>query len=347
MYSQQAYPEQNQYPAATNNVVSVFDNSENKSAIKKLLPRHISIDKFMQIANTAAMQFPDLQECTPESLFVAFSRCAQDGLIPDGREAAIVSYNKKQGNTWIKVAQYQPMVEGVLKRLRMSSQVKNVIAKVVYENENFNHWIDIDGEHLMHQPVFDDKRGELKLVYALAKLDSGEKVVEVMLKSEVEEIMMNSKSAVDKNGVLKPYSVWATHFPRMALKTVIHRITRRLPNASEVAEMLEREIDYKLVSEDRQPQTIEHNQNQGSQDREIIPLEQQMELKKLVEQTGSDENNMFNWISNKTEILVSSYDQLDFNQFTRLKTRLENAIAKQVAAQRQQAMEQSGEFVSA
>ncbi len=68
-------------------------------------------------------------------------------------------------------------------------------------------------------------------VYAFAKLNSGELVVEVMSRADVEKIRDTVKSAKDYT------SPWVKWFDRMALKTVIHRLARRLPCASELFSM--------------------------------------------------------------------------------------------------------------
>ncbi|WP_180558458.1 recombinase RecT [Arsenophonus endosymbiont of Apis mellifera] len=124
------------------------------------------------------------------------------------------------------------MVDGVIKRARQSGQVANIIAKVVYSQDEFEYVIDENGEHLTHRPAFVDS-DEVVKVYAFAKLNSGELVVEVMSRSDVEKIRDTVQSAKYDS------SPWVKWFDRMALKTVIHRLARRLPCASELFSMFE------------------------------------------------------------------------------------------------------------
>ena len=68
--------------------------------ISKVLPEHVTAEKFMRVVATAIAQNPDLRRSAqiPEgrrALFTACVRCATDGLVPDGREAALVLFANK------------------------------------------------------------------------------------------------------------------------------------------------------------------------------------------------------------------------------------------------------------
>ncbi|MGW1370230.1 MULTISPECIES: recombinase RecT [Providencia] len=82
------------------------------------------------------------------------------------------------------------------------------------------------GEHLKHKPAFVDN-DEIVKVYSFARLTSGEMVIEVMSRNEIERVRDVATSG-------KANSVWDKWFDRMVLKTVIHRLARRLPCASEL-----------------------------------------------------------------------------------------------------------------
>lgn len=307
--------------------------TNNRAIFESVLPSHIKVERFMQICQTAIMLNPDLAQCSESSLVNAFVSCAKDGLIPNGKEAAIVIYNKKQGSNWIKEAQYQPMIDGILKLLRQSGEVPYLSAKVVYTDDEFDTGMDINGEYLTFKPNFNSPNrtdGDIKLVFAMAKLSNGEAIIEVMTKDEVNAIRDLSKSAFDKQGKLNPYSVWAKFYGRMALKTVLHRIAKRLPNSSEVMEMLERDIQIK-----------ELKSGVFEQDKPVvqtIALDKVQQLKQLVQSTQSNESQMFGWISSSTGRVVNSYEELDEKQYEALTSQLENKIAKQVQKEREEQM---------
>ncbi|MBN2864943.1 MAG: recombinase RecT [Thiotrichales bacterium] len=309
--------------------------------IESLLPSHIKMEKFISICQMAAMINPQLRTCTKDSLAQAFLRCAKDGLYPDGKDAAIVIYSKRQGSEWVNAAQYQPMIDGILKRLRLSGEVLNIIAKPVYEADSFDYYIDIEGEKLKYHPNFSDaNRGQLKLVFAMAKMASGETVVEVMSKEDVDKIMYMSKSAVDsKTGAIKQNSVWFMHYERMAIKTVIHRIARRLPNASEVIEMLERDINVKSIEEQVNPGSVVSFQERV---RDFIGQDEQNYLSGLAKSTSTDINAMFGWVSAKTGSKATNFSEVDVEQYAILTSLLEKKQKDVIRAERENQYAQEG-----
>lgn len=201
---------------------------------KKVLPADLDVDKFTRIANTALSNNEALHNCDAKSLLNAFMRCAQDGLLPDGREAFINTFrNKRAGTT---SAQYIPMVDGVLKRVRQSGQVVNIASKVVYEGDDFDYYFDENGEHIRHSPKF--KSQQVRLVFAFAKMTTGEILVEVLSLAEVNKIKASSKSGSYESA---PWNKW---FDRMACKSALLRLAKRLPSASEIQEMMDRDQDF-------------------------------------------------------------------------------------------------------
>ena len=60
------------------------------------LPEHITPKRFVRVLMTAVSSQPKLCEANRTSLFSACMSSAQDGLLPDGKEAAIVTFNTKE-----------------------------------------------------------------------------------------------------------------------------------------------------------------------------------------------------------------------------------------------------------
>jgi phage RecT family recombinase len=315
--------------------------------IESILPAHITIERFMQVANVSVLNNKEIFQCQPDSIISAMLACASDGLMPDGREAALLPFNAKEGNNWVKKAKYLPMVDGVLKRIRMSGYVDNVVAKVVYNGDQFDHYSDIDGEYLQHRPSYDAPRNKenIKLVYAIAKLKTGDKIVEVMTREEVERIMYSSKSAVDKNGVLKQNSVWGTFFDRMALKSCIHRLSKRLPNSSEIdriRDQIEQEIDLKPIEGSYQEKNTAPKHEKPKIEKpeaemiDYIDAERVKQLRALVEHTNSNPDLMWGWVSNITKRTVKDFVELDNRQADIIQSELEKKMSKMIEAERDQ-----------
>jgi recombination protein RecT len=157
---------------------------------KAALPEHVSVEKFTRVAMTAIQNTPALVNADRRSLFGAFVRLAQDGLLPDGREAAVVMFGNK--------AQAMPMIAGILKKVRQSGDVAKISAYVVHENDQFTvrYGFDEDVEHI--PPPLNKPRGEAIGAYATAVLKDGSKLLEVMSLEEIEKVRKVSRAAAQR-----------------------------------------------------------------------------------------------------------------------------------------------------
>lgn len=200
-----------------------------KSQLVMALPPQMPVEKFQRVAVTAINKNPDLLECTRPSLYGAFMQAAQDGLLPDGREAAIVKYM----NHGEPCATYMSMVGGILKKIRNSGELAAITAQIVYRADQFEYWVDDTGEHLNHRPEVFGERGEIVGVYALAKTKDDAVYIEVMSKAEVETIRNVSKA--------KGSGPWTMWWDQMAKKTAIRRLSKRLPMSTDLDDFLRRD----------------------------------------------------------------------------------------------------------
>jgi recombination protein RecT len=189
---------------------------------KAALPAHVSVEKFTRVALTAIQNTPALVNADRRSLFGAVVRLAQDGLLPDGREAALVMFGDK--------AQAMPMIAGVLKKIRQSGEVAKVSAQVVYENDHFvvKYGFDEDVEHI--PPSLDKQRGKPIGAYATAVLKDGSQLLEVMSLEQIEKVRNVSRS--------KGNGPWVQWWDEMARKTVMRRLAKRLPMSTDLEEQV-------------------------------------------------------------------------------------------------------------
>ena len=67
-----------------------------------------------------------------------------------------------------------------------------------------------------------------------------------MSQKEIERVKSVSRSSSNAS------SPWAKWYDRMAVKSALHRLARRLPNSAEVAEMLERDIQFEAFDNGQQ-----------------------------------------------------------------------------------------------
>ncbi len=213
--------------AANANPIAVIRQNLTQMApeFRAALPAHVSVEKFTRVAQTAIQNNPDLMNADRRSLFGAIVRLAQDGLLPDGREAALVMFGNK--------AQAMPMIAGVLKKVRQSGEVSYVSAQIVYTNDKFKWTLGFD-ENVEHEPApLDQEPGEAIAAYAVAVLKDGSRLLEVMRKSEIEKVRAVSRSG--KNGP------WVTWWGEMARKTVMRRLSKRLPMSSDLDDAFDRD----------------------------------------------------------------------------------------------------------
>jgi recombination protein RecT len=174
---------------------------------------------------TAVQLNPDLLACERRSLWISCMRCGQDGVLPDGTDAAIVPYKNK--------AQYIPMYQGLLRKCRNSGQFKWVTAGIAYEGEEYQHWIDETGEHFKHVPSNDSADRKIKRVYALATTkDSGLFITDLSLQDINKRRAMSRASRDDA-----PWKVWPEE---MMKKTALRVLSKLLPKSSDIDAFLQR-----------------------------------------------------------------------------------------------------------
>lgn len=186
-----------------------------------MLPANVSFEAFRNAAVVAMTDNPAINQCSKESLFKSIRKLAAAGLVPDGREAAIVPYKGQ--------AQAMPMVYGLIKVARNSGEISSIWAEVVRGEEAFRISM-INGERRFehdYDPLH--RSGEVKGAYAVAKLKDGTIEVEAMGRDDIEKRRRASANQKEPN----PTGIWAQWYDEMAKKTVIRALVKRLPVSSE------------------------------------------------------------------------------------------------------------------
>lgn len=187
----------------------------------------------------AVMETPEIMRCEPNSLRRELLKAAADNLAPDGKEAVILPYREKvkdeRGNeAWVEAANYQPMVYGVIKRMREMGAAFNIVAEVVKERDTFHvnladHEVT---EHKYDQLASD--RGEVVGAYCIIR-DDQRRVIhrEIMPRSEIDKVRNASKS--------KNSPAWTTWFEEMCKKAALRRASKYVTlNNERLSEMIER-----------------------------------------------------------------------------------------------------------
>jgi len=203
---------------AVQEILTAIQSTGFKQQVAQLLPPNVSQDRFTRTTMVAIQQNPDILQGDRQSLYNAICRAAADGLLPDGKQGALVIFNQKMGNNWVKAVRFMPMVEGIIHQLGKAGIPTYAVS--VYEKDQIEVWNDDDGQHVMHRPVVFGDRGNLVGVMAVAQVGT-RTYVETMSIEEIDKVRSSSRS-----GDGGPWKVW---YDRMAQKSVLHRLKKRLP----------------------------------------------------------------------------------------------------------------------
>lgn len=205
-------------------------DSINKMApeFERALPKHIPSERFTRIAVSAVNSNPDLlgADIDRRSLFSAVMKAAQDGLVIDNREAALVTFRTKSGG---KVAQYMPMVAGLLKKMRNSGEIANISYGLVYQKEletGAFKYIKGDHESLEHTPILFGEKGNLIGVYSVVTTKDGSKIREFMDMKQIAKVRNSSRS--------KDSGPWVSWFEEMCVKSVLRKVSKLCPSSSDL-----------------------------------------------------------------------------------------------------------------
>lgn len=195
-----------------------------KGQFEAALPAHIPVERFARVVMTAIQNNPVLvTKCSRQSLWNSCMKAAQDGLLPDGREGAIVQYGDQ--------AQWMPMIAGLRKKVRNSGEIATWDVNVVHANDKFAFRLG-DDPFIAHEPTLEDP-GPVIAAYAIAVLKSGEKSREVMSVSAIEKV--RSRSKAKNNGP------WVTDYEEMCRKTVARRHSKVLPMSTDLDDLIRRD----------------------------------------------------------------------------------------------------------
>lgn len=255
--------------------------------LKAVLPSTIDPDKFINVVLVAVQKTPDLLRCNRQSLYNACRTCAQDGLIPDGKEAALVKFGE--------TVQYMPMVYGILKKVRNSGELKNITAQVVYEKDQFDFWVDDNGEHVIHKPLMSGDRGKPTHTYAVAKTKEEGTYVEVLTEDQIQDVKKASKAKAGP---------WSGPFAdEMRRKSAIRRLSKRLPMSTDIEQVVSR--DDELYSFDNGDQAKDSTPEQED-NQKPLPTKKKSRLEEATTEPKQqvEEAQIVDEPSNDDELLV-------------------------------------------
>lgn len=198
------------------------------------LPSTVNPTRFTTAFVNLAVHNPSIFLCTADSLRRSLLKCAADGLVPDGRLAAIVSYNvKNKDGKWEQTAQYIPMYQGLISRARELGEMFSVTANLVYQHDVFQ--VDeSDPEQTVHKrPPLNQDRGAVVGAYVIFR-DNEKRVIH----REIMDLKALQKTQAVSRAKDGPWKTWTEEMMR---KTVIRRGAKYIPMSAELRTIVERD----------------------------------------------------------------------------------------------------------
>lgn len=234
---------------STNRALSIRDAVQSnyllpiQDDLQRAMPSTVDPDRFRSALIIAVQNEPKILKCQPESVRNSLMKCASDGLVPDGRQAALVPFYDNDEKCF--KAQYLPMVQGIISRLHELGETFSVTANVVYANDVFiiDETDPSRTEHTRPRAegvkncLVDPNRGAIVGAYVIFRDSQGRFIHrEIMDKPEIDKTRNVSKA--------KNSPAWNQWFGEMARKTVIRRGGKYVPMSETARKLIEREDEY-------------------------------------------------------------------------------------------------------
>jgi len=207
-----------------------------KNQIAVALPRHMTPERMIRVALTAANSTFGLAECEPVTIAAAVVQASILGLEPSsvlGEAYLVPFWNSK---TRRKECQLIPGYLGLIKLARNSDQVSIIDAQIVYTNDEFEFHKGSD-VYWKHKWARTGERGDPEGVWAGYVLKDGSKNFEYWTIEQIERHRDRySKGAFDKDGKLT--GAWRDSPEWMYKKTVLRQVIKLMPKSVEMATAL-------------------------------------------------------------------------------------------------------------
>lgn len=149
-------------------------------------PLEISHERFVRVALLTVTKNKKLWECSKQSVLLAIMESARAGLMIDNKEAALIPYKG--------IAEFQPMVQGIIRLMLRSPGLVKVEARAVYEGDEFYFKYGIRPK-LDHVPLLEGtSKREITHTYAIMWRQGAEPTFEVMSRDELDLVRSKSRA---------------------------------------------------------------------------------------------------------------------------------------------------------
>lgn len=265
-----------------------------KPTISQILPKHLRPEKIINIAINIITKSPKLAMCSVESIIGGIITSSILGLELNTplQLAYLIPYKDKNNNLY---AEFMLGYKGMMELAYRNQRVKTIFTADVREGDEFYYEIGLNPT-IKHVPNINE-RGNIRLVYAVATLNNGGTVFEILNKDQIEKIRAKSKA---KNS---PESPWNNgnieDYAKMARKSAL----RSLFNSGAIPYS----VEMKYIEADQKTITLSNfSQDQSGEiyvpfesDEDIQEKEQKQEIQNKTEVKNEDKKK--NEVENKVE----------------------------------------------
>lgn len=195
------------------------------------MPRGAEAAQLVRDALTALRMTKNLAKCEAASVLGSLMTCAQLGLRPGvlGHAWLLPFWDgRAKGYKAQLVIGYQ----GLIELAHRSGKISSLIARTVYEGDEF----DVDygiADTLVHKPNLFGDRGQPIAYYAIAKFQGGGYAFYVMSQRDMVRYRDANATAKNREGVV--FGPWVDHFEGMAHKTCVRQLAKYMPKSTELA----------------------------------------------------------------------------------------------------------------
>lgn len=206
--------------------INTIKGPEIQELIRKSLPKTIPDVKFTAaVIGAIKANQAVFVDCERQSVYNSIIEAARKGLVPDGKQGALVPFKAKVNGNWIKKCQFMIMPEGIIDSLAKIGIT--IYAQSVHKNDKYRFWSDDKGQHVNHE--FDPfvERGDRVGAFSCATTKDGVSYVEAMGMADIARVMKVSKQKDEQGNMTGPWKEWPE---RMEQKSCMHRVCKRTPN---------------------------------------------------------------------------------------------------------------------
>ena len=246
----------------------------NKSnSVKGLLDSPVVKNKFKDLLKNKAAQFTSslitlvnndsyLSDADPMSIITGAMQAAQLDLPLEKQFgfAYLVPFNTKEGNRWVKKAQFVLGYRGYIQLAMRSGQYRSINVGTIYEGQ-LKGWNPLT-EELEFDPEAKES-DEVVGYFGYFKMLNGFEKTVFWTKENVEQHRINNSKNRDKKALT---GVWASNYDAMAQKTVLRNLLSKWGILSiemqkailtDESDADEQEVDIKDVTNDAESNVIE------------------------------------------------------------------------------------------